>query len=88
MNYSGNGFGEAIDSRLRLVVRDPADWVQGDAEEIEPFTVVARPGVWRISLSVVRWDESPDQRVPPPIGRPTAVKAELGDAEVRSWELG
>ncbi|TCM48839.1 hypothetical protein EV648_103103 [Kribbella sp. VKM Ac-2568] len=36
----------------------------------------------------MHWDESSNQRVPPPIGRPTAVKAELGDADVRSWELG
>ncbi|TDO44047.1 uncharacterized protein DUF4241 [Kribbella sp. VKM Ac-2527] len=73
----------------KIVARDPARWVHDDAEEKEPFTLVARPGEWRISISVVHWDESPDPRVPPPIRKPTAVKAELGDVDVdvRSWEL-
>lgn len=72
----------------KIIARDPADSVHDDAEETEPFTVVARPGEWRISISVVHWDEVSDPRVPPPVRSVTAVKAERGDVDVRSWELG
>lgn len=72
----------------RLVARDPASWVSDDAEEVEPFTLVVQPGRWRVSLSVVHWDDSPDPLVPPPLRAPTAVKMEFGDADVHRWELG
>ncbi|TCC03975.1 DUF4241 domain-containing protein [Kribbella soli] len=71
-----------------VVVRDPAAWVTDDAEEVEPFTLIVPVGRWRVSVSVVHWDVSPDPLVPPPLRAPAAIKVELGDADIRSWELG
>lgn len=72
----------------QVVVRDPGRWVQDEAEQREPFSFVARPGDWRVVIAIARWDDSPDPRVPAPIRRPVAVKAEFGEAEVQSWEVG
>jgi hypothetical protein len=80
--------GELVVSSGRLVVRDPTGWVDDDADETEPLTVVVPPGKWRVALSVVHWDESPDPLVPPPLRAPTAVRADFGDAEVARWEVG
>lgn len=72
----------------RVVVRDPGRWVADEAEDAEPLTALVTPGLWRVSISVVHWDESPDPRVPAPLRKVTALKADSGAERVQRWELG
>jgi hypothetical protein len=80
--------GEVAVRSGRVVVRDPAAWLGDEAEELEPFVPVVQAGMWRVTVSVVHWDESPDPLVPPPLRATTAIRVDFGESSVRRWEVG
>jgi hypothetical protein len=69
----------------RLVACDPG-WGAWEST-IEPFTVTVPPGRYPMAVSITRWDQTRNPRVPPPLRRGAAAKLTVRDQPVAGWEL-
>jgi hypothetical protein len=61
----------------RLIVADPA-WLD---TKLEPFTTAIRPGAYRVTLAVIRFEKQPTHQ------RVAAAKLVVRNEPVASWEL-